>query len=622
MRRTVVHPEFSALESRVLLSASALPWAIYRPPINPVTGPELQLGLGSGVGSAKTTGKIVLDDIANTLSSPRWLALGSAGAAQSLAKIDYAGDLDVFALVAAVSGNMTVFMAGSGKSAISASLTACDATGAVVGQDVNSADPTASVSFAVVAGKTYYLKASSLNSNTGGYTLSLSTAVAPTPVDPDSPTPMSPDPVAPSVTPAGSYTPQAAIAVSAQSIGGVLHLVVLGTDGNDAITISQTAASVTVVTSAGSSTYSGSFSKLDVYGFGGNDTIRLAYSVTAGSLIFAGAGNDTVYENSAGLSQVYGGAGDDLLVTVGGGADAAWGEAGADSFWVDSADAIGDAEAAEVSRFAVHRIANFYQPANAAAIPLDVNGQNIADPAAPTATGSAYTSFANRPLFVDGPDANDMFQGNAQDCYFLAGLASLCNTNPEIIRQMVTSLGDGSYAVRFIRGGIETFVRVDAELSTFWGRLNYAKLTPDGEIWVAIAEKAYAVFRTGANAYSSLDYGWMDAIYSDITGAAATKVSTAGQTAAAMAQLISSNLSSSHAVSAATSSSATDPLAGLHAYSVQAVEQRADGWYVTVLNPWGQDGNGSWDSNPMDGFLVLPMSMFLQNFSTICVSRF
>jgi hypothetical protein len=86
-------------------------------------------------------------------------------------------------------------------------------------------------------------------------------------------------------------------------------------------------------------------------------------------------------------------------------------------------------------------------------------------------------------------------------------LAAIADANADFIRQMVVDLGDGTYAVRFFRDGQEVYVRVDADLWTENGALEYANFGADGSLWVAIVEKAYAFFRKLQGTYASIASG-------------------------------------------------------------------------------------------------------------------
>jgi hypothetical protein len=176
-------------------------------------------------------------------------------------------------------------------------------------------------------------------------------------------------------------------------------------------------------------------------------------------------------------------------------------------------------------------------------------------------------------------------------------------------------LGDGSYAVRFYQNSSEAYYRVDAQLPSNGGSPCYARLTPQGALWVALEEKAFAQARYSQNSYSSLAGGWMDEGYVAITGASFTAQSTSGS-ADTLAQTMANSLAAGHAVTAASSSTSPAPIVGNHAYNVYNVYNQSGVWYVTVYNPWGFDG-ASWDSNSSDGLLTLTASQFQSCFTTV-----
>jgi hypothetical protein len=178
-------------------------------------------------------------------------------------------------------------------------------------------------------------------------------------------------------------------------------------------------------------------------------------------------------------------------------------------------------------------------------------------------------------------------------------------------------MGDGTYAVRFFRGGQATYVRVDADLPTYAANQPvYADLTSSGELWVALAEKAYAEFRTGSNDYATLNGGWMGSAYNDVTGAGSTDVSTSTMSTSSLAAFIKNQLDSGHALTAATSSLPSSPLVGGHAYMVKSLDVTSQGTFVTVYNPWGWDGGGS-DNNLYDGLVQLTVAQFQAGFTAL-----
>jgi len=416
------------------------------------------------------------------------------------------------------------------------------------------------------------------------------------------------------IDPTSDPTPGASVDGTVQQSGGTTRLVIAGTNGNDVITLSYNGSATSLVSGAGTQTFAGYYGYISVYGFGGNDVIRLDYSITGSTLVYAGDGNDKVYENSQGFATIYGGAGDDLLIAIGGGNDIVYGEAGTDSYWADTTDTLADSTSAEASAKTIHRIAGFYQPYSADPASIDyvskdIDSQSLRDPT----SGAAYSNYANQPMFVDGPQYDDIRQGALGDCYYLATLASLSDTDPNLISQAMTELGDGTYAVRFYRDGAEVYLRLDADMPSA-----YAKLTPDGETWVMLMEKAYAFFRYGSNSYSSIDGGWMSTVVEELTGASSETQWTGGS-AASLAGTISSNLAAGHSLTLGSYSNAASPVVGSHAYMIKSIEGTGESAYVTVYNPWGVDGR-SYDSNPNDGLLRLSMAQIQQCFSAIVIA--
>ncbi len=581
-------PLFETLEPRVLLS-----------------GEGIALGADVALGDAATAPMLsVNDDLGNVFTEASPLVLhGRRNSGAVSGSIDYAGDVDVLSVMATKTGVMTVCQSPwEGMSAVSADVYAYDAAGNLLAHDGDPADNGATLEFAVVQGRTYYLKFGCLGDAMGPYSGTASIAQGRT------------DASQPDTDPVDDYAPGSRVRTDTEWLGSGYRLVVVGTEGADTITLSQDAGGMTLTTAWGTTTYSGTFSATAIYGFGGDDILRLTQSVAAGATIFGGAGNDSIFEAGVGKATLYGGAGDDLVMTVGGGADLVFGEDGLDSLWMDSLDQAVDVSAAEVAAGSLHQIASFYQPVTdpAKAVSLEIAGQDIVDPAA----GYSYYNYSTRPLFLDGPEASDIRQGSLGDCYFLASLASLADTDPQTLRQMIAPMGDGTYGVRFFRDGAPVYLRVDGQLPGSRVAPAYAKLSPEGETWVALAEKAYAQFRTGSNSYTSLSGGWMDPVYQAVTGQATTRVMGS---ASGLAATLASYLAAGHAVSAGTWSTTSGPVIGSHAYAVRAVETSGGETYVTVYNPWGFDGKGT-DSNPDDGLVRLTLAQFQTDFSAVVIS--
>ncbi len=443
------------------------------------------------------------DDIGNTIGDARPLALDGLQNGRLLGQIDYPGDVDVLAVTAAATGQMRITMTTTAGLAGGGSLAVLNAGGDATLWTPSLASP--ELTFDVTRGATYYIRAAGSGRQTGSYSILVtggSEASAPSGGSSGDP------PIAAAANPAAPP-----VQVQGELVDGQPQLFVYGADGADSITLSQSPGLIEVQSGAQAQVIAGTFTLITLDTYAGDDVITLEHSVSAPVHVDAGDGNDTVYDASTGADWIDGGPGDNLLVSVGGGADRLTGGGGFDSFWCDSSDTITDISSAERAAGAVHIISQFAQPFTQTAtspkyIPLEVAGQKLADPA-----GGSYANFAALPLFVNDPTYSEVRQGKLTDCYFLSSLAGYARTDPDAIRQMITSLGDGTYAIRFYRNGQETYYRVDGDLPGSGRSTVYAHPGKDGAIWAPLLEKAYAFFRKGLNSYSSLGGGWMTEVY-------------------------------------------------------------------------------------------------------------
>ncbi len=558
-----------------------------------------------------------VDDYGNTAAEAQTITLSSRNRASIGGTINYVGDVDMFRLAATRTGTLSLSMAAR-RSMVDPEITVLDADGNELADGAGSGSG-ATLTLDVVAGQVYYIQASG-SDTTGRYALGASLA-APAPAPAPSPDP-TPDPT-PIVVDDSGLTPGATVTARVVSVSNGLQLQIAGTDGDDVMTLSQTVAGLTLVSAAGTQSFAGAFASVVMYGFAGNDTIRTTYSVSVPAYIDGGDGNDQVYANGQGNATLLGGAGDDLLVSIGGAAAALTGGDGSDSFWYDSGDRVADASGAETAVGALHRVSQFYQPYTTTQgavnyVPLTLDGQVLADPQV-NSYASGYRNFAYKPLFVDGPQYDDVAQGAVGDCYFMAAVAGMADSDPGIVTQAITSLGDGTYAVRFFHSGQSYYLRLDADLPVYSGsNPAYAGFGADGELWVPLIEKAFAYFRTGQNSYASIEGGWMNEVYPLLSGQSVTSRSTSGM-ASDLYNYLGNQLAQGHAVSMGSKYGITGPIVGSHGYDVKSVQTIDGVLYVTVYNPWGEDGR-SYDSNYYDGLLTITISQVQQYFTTVNVS--
>ncbi|MFI5378242.1 MAG: C2 family cysteine protease [Tepidisphaerales bacterium] len=397
-------------------------------------------------------------------------------------------------------------------------------------------------------------------------------------------------------------------------------LLVNGSPGDDHIVISHGASGFTVANGdSWSIKLNQPFAGIVVHGNGGNDYIAMDASINIPVTLYGGAGNDTLIGGSGddvlyggpGNDYLDGGAGNDTLIDVNPGNDTLIGGGGADSFWLSASAAqiTPDVSPQEIAAGAVHRIGSFFgaktpaaKTARAAPRLADPMLGKPVDPSA--GAGVKYRSFADRPLFPStGPGADDIRQGSVGDCYLMAGLAALAKADPNAIRQTITDLGDGTYAVRFYKNGQQNYVRVDGDLPVdSSNRLPYTGLGRQGSLWAALVEKAYATFRTGRNSYASLASGFIE----EADAALGRKSRTVSRfsSGASLLKWVGGELSQGHAVAMGTKAPNGAPVLAQHAYSVDSVLFRSGQPIgLRIRNPWGVDGVKNSSKN--DGYVTL-----------------
>jgi hypothetical protein len=147
-------------------------------------------------------------------------------------------------------------------------------------------------------------------------------------------------------------------------------------------------------------------------------------------------------------------------------------------------------------------------------------------------------------LFVNGASYADIDQGGVGDCYYLTALAETALKQPGILtvnqaKSMFIDNLDGTYTVRFYHNnGKREYVTVDLMLpASTAGYFRYAnrdlgkKVADAGnELWVALAEKAYAqlnesdwIGQSGRNSYQGLTVGYAGKAFTHVTGRQATE---------------------------------------------------------------------------------------------------
>lgn len=194
------------------------------------------------------------------------------------------------------------------------------------------------------------------------------------------------------------------------------------------------------------------------------------------------------------------------------------------------------------------------------------------------------------PLFNgDGPSSTDVDQGQLGDCYLASTAASLAQTDPHALEQLIHDNGNGTYTVTFHGPNGPSSVTVDGELYAKNGSPLYGK-QGNGAMWFPILEKAYAQWK---GSYDNIgNGGYPTDVMSALTGRQTSSGNLGGfmgmSDGDAWNQIQSSV--NSHQLVTATTDSVPDGsgLVGDHAYTVVGYTSLPDGsQWVTVRNPWG-----------------------------------
>jgi hypothetical protein len=209
----------------------------------------------------------------------------------------------------------------------------------------------------------------------------------------------------------------------------------------------------------------------------------------------------------------------------------------------------------------------------------------------------AYQYFS-QPLYANGINPDDVKQGQVGDCYFLATLSAIANEQPQYIQDMFIDNGDNTYTVRFFNNnGVAEYVTVDRFLAkASWGAA-YADAST--EMWVALAEKAYAQLAeskwsrksTSTNSYDSISSGWMSDVIPQVTAMGAVAKSISLTTKAQLITLANSNTLLTAGFVHGTI--AGDGIVNGHAYTITGYDAATDKFFLR--NPWGYShANVTW----------------------------
>jgi uncharacterized membrane protein len=226
--------------------------------------------------------------------------------------------------------------------------------------------------------------------------------------------------------------------------------------------------------------------------------------------------------------------------------------------------------------------------------------------------------YASGSLFQNGISYQDVKQGEINDCFLMVGLAATAIHSPSTIEKMFTDNGDNTFTVRFQRNqAAADYVTVDRYLPTnSLGSFVYASKgnlynNPGNELWVALAQKAYAqlnqsgwINQNNTNSYSGIgDGGYISDALTHITG----YNTSLGNLLNFESIVKAINLGEWIGLGTKSTVQSTNIVAG-HAYTL--VAYNSNNQKFTLFNPWGIDTSSS-----KPGILELTWSEIQSNFS-------
>lgn len=232
----------------------------------------------------------------------------------------------------------------------------------------------------------------------------------------------------------------------------------------------------------------------------------------------------------------------------------------------------------------------------------------------------------NNPLKSINPEA--ISQGSLGDCYFVASLASLAKSNPQIIKDSIKDNGDGTYTVTF-PGAKDEPMTVKAPTEAERGIYNRA--TEHGT-WASVMEKAYGQYcqqhwyRRGP----FQDAGMTPAEGAEGGGIASRTMALLTDNSidtdelfltrqSTVARKLEEAFKNSKSVTAGTNQgifaeSSADNFALGHVYSVTNFAPDGNGGgQITIRNPWGKDAG----KESTRGTITMSLDKFMKNFSDI-----
>jgi hypothetical protein len=223
-------------------------------------------------------------------------------------------------------------------------------------------------------------------------------------------------------------------------------------------------------------------------------------------------------------------------------------------------------------------------------------------------------SAVNLPLWNGSPIYQDVAQGFVGDCWLMSSLAEVALRNPGDIKSMIIDNGDSTYTVRFFDGSTPDYITVDNMLPG--GGSVYAH--PQGDMWAALVEKAYAQengfgwigsSNQGVDSYGALNGGYPQWPLSAITGQSVPAYSVNANS------VMNAFLQGNFVVMCTPDNPNSSQVVPEHCYAL--LNYNGSTTSFTLYNPWGVNGGYSGDNGKYyPGFVTLTCAALPSNFDS------
>jgi len=233
------------------------------------------------------------------------------------------------------------------------------------------------------------------------------------------------------------------------------------------------------------------------------------------------------------------------------------------------------------------------------------------------------------PFMVFGPQHvqyHDIGQGQLGTCYFLAAIASVAYSDPQVIDNMFVNRekwDHNIFTTRWMLNGKVMLVEVDDMIPAHDGVPFFVRPSHEGEFWPVILEKTWSKIFTS---FKAAEGGFWENVVGAITRAPTRRHLHSDVTRETIWEILSDGTARKFPMAASACSGAEKfGMAPGHVYSVFRAFQSPDyGDVVEVFNPWHRDHyNGAVPNEDHDdGSFTMTLAEYYQAFDCTFLAAF